>query len=116
MPAAEPTSAETPFTSPTVTTPSSPTPTITFLSDHNVNSPLDNSENEKGKNDSTAVVEVRPDDVEAQQEDENQGYSLPPVDTGKDAWLFLAACFVMEAMVWGELTSNCAQNPIIIIC
>lgn len=26
---------------------------------------------------------------------------LPPVDTGKDAWLFLAACFAMEALVWG---------------
>ncbi|KAJ4399162.1 hypothetical protein N0V85_006098, partial [Neurospora sp. IMI 360204] len=26
---------------------------------------------------------------------------LPPVDGGKDAWLFLAACFVVEALVWG---------------
>ncbi|RAK97235.1 putative MFS monocarboxylate transporter [Aspergillus ibericus CBS 121593] len=25
----------------------------------------------------------------------------PPLDHGKDAWLFLAACFVMEALVWG---------------
>lgn len=30
-----------------------------------------------------------------------QEFSLPPVDGGKDAWLFLAACFVMEALVWG---------------
>jgi hypothetical protein len=29
-------------------------------------------------------------------------FSLPPVDSGKDAWLFLAACFVMEALIWGE--------------
>lgn len=28
-------------------------------------------------------------------------FSLPPVDRGKDAWLFLAACFVIEALVWG---------------
>lgn len=28
--------------------------------------------------------------------------SLPPVDKGKDAWLFLAACFVVEALVWGK--------------
>lgn len=28
---------------------------------------------------------------------------LPPADGGKDAWLFLAAGFVVEAMVWGEL-------------
>lgn len=27
--------------------------------------------------------------------------SLPPVDGGKDAWLFLAAGFVFEALVWG---------------
>ncbi|GAP83210.1 putative major facilitator superfamily transporter [Rosellinia necatrix] len=28
-------------------------------------------------------------------------FSLPPVDGGKDAWLFLAAGFTMEAFVWG---------------
>ena len=27
--------------------------------------------------------------------------SLPPVDGGKDAWLFLAACFMIEGLVWG---------------
>lgn len=32
-------------------------------------------------------------------------FSLPPVDTGRDAWFFLAACFVIEALVWGEHTS-----------
>ncbi|KAK7711200.1 hypothetical protein SLS57_008115 [Botryosphaeria dothidea] len=26
---------------------------------------------------------------------------LPPVDVGKDAYLFLAACFVLEGVVWG---------------
>ncbi|KAK8126698.1 uncharacterized protein PG998_002457 [Apiospora kogelbergensis] len=30
-----------------------------------------------------------------------QEFSLPPVDTGKDAWLFLAACWAVEALVWG---------------
>lgn len=29
-------------------------------------------------------------------------FSLPPVDRGKDAWLFLAASFVVEALVWGK--------------
>jgi hypothetical protein len=28
-------------------------------------------------------------------------FSLPPADRGKDAWLFLAAGFVVEALVWG---------------
>ncbi|KAK1827898.1 MFS general substrate transporter [Podospora conica] len=27
--------------------------------------------------------------------------ALPPVDGGKDAWLFLGACFVVEALIWG---------------
>lgn len=29
--------------------------------------------------------------------------SLPPVDRGRDAWLFLAACWVVEAITFGEL-------------
>lgn len=29
------------------------------------------------------------------------GRKLPRVDRGKGAWLFLAGCFVFEAMVWG---------------
>jgi hypothetical protein len=28
--------------------------------------------------------------------------SLPPMDGGKDAWLFLAAGFMFEALVWGK--------------
>lgn len=27
---------------------------------------------------------------------------LPPADRGKDAWLFLAACFTLEAVIWGS--------------
>lgn len=27
--------------------------------------------------------------------------NLPPVDTGKHAWLFLTACFIFEALIWG---------------
>ncbi|KAL7947776.1 major facilitator superfamily domain-containing protein [Trichoderma barbatum] len=34
-------------------------------------------------------------------ENEHEGVSLPPVDTGKDAMMFLAACFIMECLVWG---------------
>jgi hypothetical protein len=32
-----------------------------------------------------------------------EGYSrtVPSADGGKDAWLFLAACFMVEALVWG---------------
>ncbi|KDN64501.1 putative major facilitator superfamily transporter [Colletotrichum sublineola] len=35
-------------------------------------------------------------------DDEGQEFlSLPPVDGGKQAWLFLAACFAIEMLVWG---------------
>ncbi|KAF2140411.1 uncharacterized protein K452DRAFT_310151 [Aplosporella prunicola CBS 121167] len=27
--------------------------------------------------------------------------ALPPTDTGRQAWLFLLACFLLEALVWG---------------
>ncbi|KAH6611902.1 major facilitator superfamily domain-containing protein [Boeremia exigua] len=30
-----------------------------------------------------------------------EGHSLPPTDGGKDAWLFLFSCFMLEAMIWG---------------
>ncbi|KAJ8130211.1 hypothetical protein O1611_g3416 [Lasiodiplodia mahajangana] len=33
--------------------------------------------------------------------DGNPEFSLPPMDGGKEAWLFLAACFVVDALVWG---------------
>ncbi|KAF2125172.1 MFS general substrate transporter [Dothidotthia symphoricarpi CBS 119687] len=31
----------------------------------------------------------------------DEGFSLPPTDGGKDAWLFLFACFMLEALIWG---------------
>ena len=42
-------------------------------------------------------------------DDQNDGqheFSLPRADGGKDAWLFLAAGFVVEALVWGSLNSD----------
>lgn len=32
--------------------------------------------------------------------------SLPRTDGGKDAWLFLTACFILEALVWGNLDAR----------
>ncbi len=46
-------------------------------------------------------------DIELSQDDDVQrlnsdnGFSLPPTDGGKDAWLCLFACFMLEAMIWG---------------
>ena len=30
-----------------------------------------------------------------------ESFSLPPTDGGKDAWLFLFACFMLEGLIWG---------------
>jgi len=30
-----------------------------------------------------------------------EGRELPQADVGKDAWLVLAGCFVLESLVWG---------------
>lgn len=32
------------------------------------------------------------------------GFTLPRADGGKDAWLVLFSCFILEALVWGEFT------------
>ena len=37
-----------------------------------------------------------------QVEDHGLEFSLPTVDGGKDAWLFLAGSFFVEALLWGE--------------
>lgn len=51
--------------------------------------------------------------------------SLPPVDRGKEAWLFLAASFMVEALTWGKILTytpqlasiaNCQRLPICIWC
>lgn len=53
-------------------------------------------------------------------------FSLPQADGGKDAWLFLAACFIVEALVWGKLfiaaprstslTDDVSRFPVLIWC
>ncbi|KAJ4291673.1 hypothetical protein N0V90_009568 [Kalmusia sp. IMI 367209] len=48
-------------------------------------------------------------EVELQQEpsvdDTNAGFSLPPTDGGKHAWLFLFSCFMLEGLIWGFAAS-----------
>ncbi|KAL8732385.1 MAG: hypothetical protein Q9166_002783 [cf. Caloplaca sp. 2 TL-2023] len=36
-----------------------------------------------------------------QQSDARREFTLPQADRGKDAWLFLAGCFMVEALIWG---------------
>lgn len=36
---------------------------------------------------------------------------LPPVDQGKHAYLFLLACFILEALIWGKATPTSAFRP-----
>lgn len=35
-----------------------------------------------------------------------QEFSLPRVDGGRNAWLCLAGCFCIEALVWGRLLAR----------
>lgn len=35
-----------------------------------------------------------------------EGFSLPPTDGGKDAWLFLFSCFMLEALIWGSSVAS----------
>lgn len=53
---------------------------------------------------SLIMADTTPASSEFELEDrgEQRPQQLPPVDGGKDAWLFLAASFVIEALVWGE--------------
>ncbi|KAH8879903.1 MFS general substrate transporter [Thozetella sp. PMI_491] len=44
---------------------------------------------------------VQADETAVEPHDPRHEFSLPPVDGGKDAWLFLAACFMIEGLVWG---------------
>ena len=41
----------------------------------------------------------------AEPTERSQAFSLPEADGGKEAWLFLAGCFTVEAMVWGAFPS-----------
>lgn len=36
---------------------------------------------------------------------------LPPVDQGKHAYLFLLACFILEALIWGKHTPTLYRVP-----
>lgn len=56
------------------------------------------SENE----DASSAQEAQLDEIELVQQLHYQLECLPPTDTGKHAYLFLLACFILEALVWGE--------------
>lgn len=50
--------------------------------------------------------EVSPNDSTADLHEAN----LPPVDRGRGAWGFLAACFMIEALIWGIYTHTQSAN------
>jgi hypothetical protein len=60
-------------------------------------------------------VDVQPLPNGTQSPDSHEGFSLPPTDTGKDAWLFLLACFMLEALIWGmsrtDASITCHLTP-----
>jgi hypothetical protein len=44
----------------------------------------------------------KPVDTEAQVSLTEEKSHLPPSDGGKRAWIFLAGCYLFEALVWGQ--------------
>lgn len=56
-------------------------------------------------NDLSSDQEELEDRPQLEEHNSSNGYefSLPQADGGKDAWLFLTACFIVEALVWGKL-------------
>lgn len=64
------------------------------------------SENE----DASSAQERQLDEIELVQQLHYQLECLPPVDTGKHAYLFLLACFILEALVWGECLLLCCTG------
>ncbi|KAI0430435.1 MFS general substrate transporter [Xylaria sp. FL1042] len=55
--------------------------------------------------DARSPVESLEQEVNDNNRDGNPEFSLPPVDGGREAWLFLAACFVVDALIWGYTLS-----------
>lgn len=58
-----------------------------------------NTANETSRNASNAGLDPS---LQAEEGFEHE-FSLPPVDGGKDAWLFLGAAFLIEVLVWGKI-------------
>ena len=88
-------------------------------SPHNI--PLNDLSNYLGNNDTSELDAVH----SPRGQTSYHEFSLPPADGGKAAWLFLAAGFVVEALVWGQfifflirqLPRHCWQsNKISLFC
>lgn len=52
--------------------------------------------------DAQSAREAQVNEIELVQQLHYELERLPPADTGKHAYLFLLACFILEALVWGE--------------
>lgn len=63
------------------------------------------------KNTLTQNEKVNPEIAESQAiEGQFDSAKIPRADGGKDAWLFLMACFVLEALVWGMSENSICQK------
>lgn len=72
---------------------------------HNINQTSDYDANDE------SPIETQRSPIQMRQHENHS--TLPPVDGGRQAWLFLAGSFSIEALVWGKLLfSGCfAQSP-----
>ncbi|KAK2058092.1 major facilitator superfamily transporter [Colletotrichum caudatum] len=69
---------------------------LQYLTPHSAQVPVSTPPDPHSKAESGTGTGVHDSDDQGQ-----EFLSLPPVDGGKQAWLFLAACFAVEMLVWG---------------
>lgn len=53
------------------------------------------------ENDENGQSQLDPTNLHQEEGTRGLEFSLPHADSGKDAWLFLAGAFAIEALVWG---------------
>jgi deoxyhypusine synthase len=58
------------------------------------------------------VPSNHPDEHTQSENGELHEFSLPRADGGKDAWLFLAGCFTLEALIWGKVFKYMLSVPV----
>ncbi|OCK76027.1 MFS general substrate transporter [Lepidopterella palustris CBS 459.81] len=69
--------------------------------DNTTTTELGVSNHRQNGTDATAIGQFDRGDSQSDIQSQNQEFYLPPVDRGRDAWLFLAAAFIVEMLVWG---------------
>ena len=55
-------------------------------------------------------------DLEGLDDSHSEASSIKPADSGKDAWLFLAGSFMLEALLWGTFRGRIISEHCFFAC